>query len=76
MSDLTAKDWIEKAVALYEINSLKDCISGDYSNSLAELEVHTTRIYTLISNMVARSTYLKDHAVKEVTDKLEATIKR
>ena len=71
MSGLTAKDWIEKAVALYEINSLKDGISGDYSNDLAELEVHTTRIYTLISNMVARSTYLKDHAVKEVTDKLE-----
>lgn len=71
MSGLTAKDWLEKAVALYEINSLKDGISGDYSNDLAELEVHTTRIYTLISNMVARSTYLKDHAVKEVTDKLE-----
>ena len=71
-SGLTAKDWIEKAVALYELNSLKDGISGDYSNDLAELEVHTTRIYTLISNMIARSTYLKDHAVKEVTDKLES----
>lgn len=71
MSGLTAKDWLEKALALYELNSLKDGISGDYSNDLAELEVHTTRIYTLISNMIARSTYLKDHAVKEVTDKLE-----
>lgn len=71
MSGLTAKDWLEKAVALYELNSLKDGISGDYSNDLAELEVHTTRIYSLISNMIARSTYLKDHAVKEITDKLE-----
>lgn len=71
MSGLTAKDWLEKAVSLYELNSLKDDISGDYSNDLAELEVHTTRIYTLISNMIARSTYLKDYAVKEVTDKLE-----
>lgn len=72
MSGLTAKDWLEKAVALYELNSLKDGISGDYSNDLAELEVHTTRIYSLISNMIARSTYLKDHAVKEVADKLES----
>ena len=71
MSGLTAKDWLEKAVSLYELNSLKDGISGDFSNDLTELEVHTTRIYTLISNMIARSTYLKDHAVKEVTDKLE-----
>jgi len=71
MSGLTAKDWIEKAVALYELNSLKEGISGDYASDLAELEVHTTRIYTLINNMIARSTYLKDHAVKEVTDKLE-----
>lgn len=52
-SGLTAKDWWKKT-ALYELNSLKDGISGDYSNDLAELEVHTTRIYALISNMVAR----------------------
>ena len=71
MSGLTAKDWLEKAVSLYELNSLKDGISGDFSNDLTELEIHTTRIYALISNMIARSTYLKDHAVKEVTDKLE-----
>lgn len=69
-SGLTAKDWIEKAVALYELHSVKDGTSGDYSNDLAELEIHTTRIYTLISNMITRATYLKDHAVKEVTDKL------
>lgn len=71
VSGLTAKDWLEKVVALYELNTLKDGISGDYSNDLAELEVHTTRIYALISNMIARSTYLKDNAVKEVTEKLE-----
>lgn len=72
MSGLTSKDWLEKAVALYEVNSLKDGISGDYSNDLAELEVHTTRIYTLISNMIARSSYLKDSAVKEVLEKLDS----
>ncbi|UDK94803.1 hypothetical protein EYB33_00710 (plasmid) [Lysinibacillus sphaericus] len=72
MSGLTGKDWLEKVIALYELNSLKDGISSDYSNDLAELEVHTTRIYSLISNMVARSTYLKDHAVKEVSDKLDS----
>ncbi|TKI72533.1 hypothetical protein FC756_01360 [Lysinibacillus mangiferihumi] len=72
MSGLTGKDWLEKVISLYELNSLKDGISSDYSNDLAELEVHTTRIYSLISNMVARSTYLKDHAVKEVSDKLDS----
>jgi chromosome segregation ATPase len=43
----------------------------DYSQDLNELEVHTTRIYELISNMVQRSIYIKDHAVKEVSDRLE-----
>ena len=68
MSGLTAKVWIEKVVALHELHSLKDGITSD----LDELEVHTTRIYTLISNMISRSTYLKDYAVKGVTDKLES----
>lgn len=71
-SGLTSKDWLEKAVALYEVNSLKNGISGDYSADLEELEAHTTRIYTLISNMIARSTYLKDSAVKEVLEKLDS----
>ena len=43
----------------------------DYSQDLNELEVHTTRIYELISNMVQRSIYIKDHAVKEISDRLE-----
>ena len=72
MSGLTAKDWLEKALALYEVNSLKEGIGGDYKNDLSELEVHTKRIYELINNMVARSIYLKDSAVKEVADKLES----
>lgn len=67
MSGLTGEYWVEKAVALYELNSLKDGISDDYYVRLAEPEVHITRMYALISNMVARSTLLKDNAVKEVT---------
>ena len=54
------KERIEKAFDLYELNSLNDGTSGDYSNDLAELEVHKTRIYILISNMITRSSYLKD----------------
>lgn len=72
LSGLTSKDWFEKALTLYEINSLKDGITSDYSADLKELEAHTTRIYTLISNMIARSTYLKDNAVKEVLEKLDS----
>lgn len=69
-SGLTAKDWFQKAIALYEMNSIKQG-SSDYTQDLTELEHHTTRMYELIVNMIQRSVYLKDHAVKEVADKLE-----
>lgn len=66
---ITAKDWFEKAVSLYEINAIKQG-SSDYTQDLSELEHHTTRIYELIANMIQRSISLKDHAVKEYADKL------
>jgi chromosome segregation ATPase len=66
----SAKEWFEKAVAVAEIQSVKQGAT-DYRQDLTELEVHTSRIYELISNMVQRSIYIKDHAVKEVADKLE-----
>ena len=66
---ITAKDWFEKAVSLYEINAIKQG-SSDYTQDLSELEHHTTRIYELIANMIQRSISLKDYAVKEYVDKL------
>jgi chromosome segregation ATPase len=66
----SAKEWFEKAVAVAEMQSVKQGAT-DYRQDLTELEVHTSRIYELISNMVQRSIYIKDHAVKEVSDKLE-----
>jgi chromosome segregation ATPase len=66
----SSKEWFEKAVAVAEMQSVKQG-AVDYRQDLTELEVHTTRIYELISNMVQRSIYIKDHAVKEVSDKLE-----
>jgi FtsZ-binding cell division protein ZapB len=66
----SAKEWFEKAVAVTELQSIKSGAT-DYNQDLTELEVHTARIYELISNMVQRSIYIKDHAVKEVSDKLE-----
>lgn len=66
----SAKEWFEKAVALSELQSIKQGAT-DYSQDLNELEVHTARIYELVSNMVQRSIYIKDHAVKEISDKLE-----
>lgn len=66
----SAKEWFEKAVAISELQSIKQGAT-DYSQDLNELEVHTARIYELISNMVQRSIYIKDHAVKEIADKLE-----
>jgi chromosome segregation ATPase len=66
----SAKEWFEKAVAFAEAQSIKQG-SPDYARELSELEVHTSRIYELVSNMVRQSIYLKDAAVKEVADKLE-----
>lgn len=70
-SGVSSKEWFEKAVALYELNSIKQG-SSDYTQDLSELEHHTTRMYELIVNMIQRSVYLKDHAVKDVTSKLES----
>lgn len=69
-SGLSTKEWFEKAVALTETQSLKEGAT-EYSKDLTELEIHTARIYELISNMVQRSIYIKDNAVKEVADKLQ-----
>lgn len=69
-SGITSKDWFEKAVALTEVQDLKEG-STDYKQDLSELEVHTTRIYELIANMIKRADYLKYDAVKEVSDQLE-----
>ena len=66
----SAKEWFEKAVALSELQSIKQGAT-DYSQDLTELEVHTARIYELVSNMIQRSIYIKDHEVKEISDKLQ-----
>lgn len=70
-SGISSKDWFEKAVALYEMNAIKQG-SSDYTQDLTELEHHTTRMYELIVNMIQRSVYLKDHAVKDISDRLES----
>ncbi|RKJ11765.1 hypothetical protein D7X33_49140, partial [Butyricicoccus sp. 1XD8-22] len=38
-SGVSAKDWFEKAIALYEMNSIKQG-SSDYTQDLTELEHH------------------------------------
>lgn len=68
-SGTSSKEWFERAIALYEMNAIKQG-SSDYTQDLTELEHHTTRMYELIVNMIQRSVHLKEHAVKEVADKL------
>jgi chaperonin cofactor prefoldin len=65
------KAWFEKAVALVAVQDLKEGV-GDYKQDLSELEVHTTRIYELIANMIQRAEYMKMDAVKELEGKLES----
>jgi|GEM_PF-1609915 len=70
-SGLSSKEWLENALAMYEVKALQ-ANSPDYAKDLTELELHTTRIYELVVNMIQQSLYLKDHAVKDVSDKLES----
>lgn len=69
-SGLTAKDWFNKAVAIAELQNIKEGAT-DYASDLSELEVHTTRIFELVSNMVQRSVVLRESAVRELETKLE-----
>lgn len=63
-------EWFRKAVSLVELQSIKQGAS-EYAQDLNELEVHTSRIYELINNMIQRSIYTKDAAVQEVSEKLD-----
>lgn len=71
VSGLSSKEWFEKAVAIMDVQNLKEG-SGDYKQDLSELELHTTRIYELVANMIKRAEYLKMDAVKELETKLES----
>jgi chromosome segregation ATPase len=71
VSGVSSKEWFEKAVALTSVQNLKDG-SGSYKQDLTELEIHTTRIYELVGNMINRAEYLKMDAVKELEGKLES----
>jgi chromosome segregation ATPase len=70
-SGSTSKDWFEKAVALTEVQDLKTG-SPDYKQDLSELEIHTTRIYELVANMILRANYIKDDAIHELNEKLNS----
>jgi chromosome segregation ATPase len=67
----SAKEWFEKAVSLTEVQNLKDG-SGEFKQDLTELDMHTSRIYGLVANMIQRANYLKDDAVKGLNEKLES----
>lgn len=69
-SGMTAKEWFRKAVAMAEVQFMKEGAT-DYASDLSELEVHTTRIFELVSNMVQKSNYLKDKAVGDLEKLLE-----
>lgn len=71
ISGISSKEWFEKAVALTEIQNLKEG-SGDYKQDLSELDLHTKRIYELVANMLQRADYLKMDAVKGLEEKLES----
>ncbi len=69
-SNLTAKEWFEKAMVMVAVNELKEG-STDYTQDLNELEAHTTRIFDLVANMLKRANYLKEHETKGLLEKLE-----
>lgn len=69
-SGLSSKEWFENALATYEVKALQTN-APEYTRNLNELELHTTRIYELVVNMVQQSMYFKDQAVREVSEQLE-----
>lgn len=69
-SGMTGKEWFQKAVAIAELQLVKEG-AADYASDLSELEVHTTRIFELVSNMVQKSIYLKDKAIDDLEKLLE-----
>lgn len=69
-SGLSSRDWFENALATYEVKALQTN-APEYTRNLNELELHTTRIYELVVNMVRQSMYFKDQAVREVSEQLE-----
>lgn len=66
-SGLSSRDWFENALAKYEVKALQTN-APEYTRNLNELELHTTRIYELVVNMVQQSMYFKDQAVREVSE--------
>ncbi|MGX1402376.1 DNA repair exonuclease SbcCD ATPase subunit [Bradyrhizobium japonicum] len=70
-SGINKKTWFEKILAIAEANNLKEA-AVEYKQDITELEIHTTRIYELVSNMIQRANYLKDDAVKGLESKLES----
>ena len=66
-SGFSAKEWLEKAVALYQVQQMKEHTT-EFTTDLNELEHHTQRIYTLVANMMERSRYLRDQAISDSTD--------
>jgi len=66
-SGLSSKEWFENALAKYEVKALQTN-APEYTRNLNELELHTTRIYELVVNMVQQSMYFKDQAVREVSE--------
>lgn len=70
VSGMTAKDWLENALALYEVKTLENT-SPEFSQNLSELELHTTRIYELTVNMIKQATYMKDDAVRKIAESEE-----
>lgn len=68
-SGLSSKEWFENALATYEVKSLQSN-AAEFAPALSELELHTTRIYDLVVNMVQQSLYSKDQAVRDVSEQV------
>lgn len=66
-SGLQSKEWFEKAVSLYEMQSLKEG-AKDFTKDISELEMHTTRIYELVANMIKRAGYEKDAVERKLEE--------
>lgn len=70
-SGFPSKDeWVKSLVKQNGLESTKEA-NHEFKQPLTELQVHTSRIYELVVNMVNQAVYLRNDAVKQVTEKLD-----
>ncbi|MFP5116132.1 hypothetical protein ACSU64_27880 [Bacillaceae bacterium C204] len=61
--------WFKKAVSLMELQNIQE--GSEFAEDLKEFEGHALRLYEIMDNIVKRSLYKRDDAVRKVQQELD-----